>query len=257
MSEEAAPLLLAFVALKSDRVPDPERLLKVLRKTYPVDPAPEVSSSETSDQHLFFDVQDGQAIAALLAAPIPWGDLEGPCHTAWWWPEATRVMRRHSHHLLAVLQGVELSRLEQHVWLTRFIAALCETSDAVGVYWGNGTLVHEARAFCDAAAKVSVEDPDPFLWIDMRLSRDEKNRLRFFTTGMKAFGLAEVEVDRTSWEPNRVLRFCGDIIMYLLKRGPVIRDGETVGQAADERFKVRFASSMWDRDGKVMKIALP
>ena len=28
-----------------------------------------------------------------MPAPIPWSNLEGPCATAWWWPDATEKMK--------------------------------------------------------------------------------------------------------------------------------------------------------------------
>ena len=35
-----------------------------------------------------FSLGGNTAAVALMPAPIPWSNLEGPCETAWWWPEA-------------------------------------------------------------------------------------------------------------------------------------------------------------------------
>ncbi|MGC3972441.1 MAG: hypothetical protein QM775_35380 [Pirellulales bacterium] len=89
----------------------------------------------------------GQLAVSLMPAPIPWHDLEGPCATAWWWPEATEKMRRHTHHFLLAIIGGTLQPIARRVALTKLANAVVKATDSVGVYWGEGTLVHEPSAF--------------------------------------------------------------------------------------------------------------
>jgi hypothetical protein len=253
MADDRSAVLLAFVALTSPRMPTEQQVLDALRDNYPVDPEPEPSPAD-SDK-VFFSVPDGFAFASLMPAPIPWDDLEGPCETAWWWPEATEVMRAHSHHFIVSLMNGAGSPLERHVWLTKFVAAVCEVSDAVGVYWGSGTVVHSAEAFRGLAEVVSADEPFPRLWVDLRLQRGEGGYC-FFSTGLEAFGLPEVEIDQTTWEPQEVLDFCDGIAGYLMQRGEAIGDGETIGRSAEEKIRVRHGKSMWEREGVVMKLEM-
>ena len=44
------------------------------------------------------------------------------------------------------------------------------TPHAAGIYWGNGTLVHEPQAFRAQADGLTVEHLVPQLWIDMARS---------------------------------------------------------------------------------------
>ena len=41
-------------------------------------------------------------IVSAVGEPIPWTDLEGPCKSAWYWPEAARALRGHAAHLLVL-----------------------------------------------------------------------------------------------------------------------------------------------------------
>jgi hypothetical protein len=143
--------------------------------------------------------------------------------------------------------------LERHVWLTKFIGAVTELSDAAGIYWGNGTVVHHPDMFCERAESLTADNPFPLLWIDMRLWQEAQS-IRFATTGLFAFGLPEVEVDRAACTPDELFAFCGSVVSYVLERGSAIPDGDTIGRSVTEKVKVRHSASMWDRKGDVMKL---
>jgi hypothetical protein len=250
-------VMVVFVALNSDRVPKQKDVLALLQSKYAVDPVPEAAADEDTTG-LFFHLPDemGMAFYSLMPAPIPWGDLEGPCETARWWPEAEEVLREHTHHFIVSLMGGPESPIERHIWLTKFVAAVMELSDAAGVYWGPGTLVHNPEFFCELAAKSSSENFTPMLWIDMRIWGDEQRRVYFATTGMAAFGLMEIEIDGAKWNPSELLEFCENIATYVIKRGESIPDGNTLGRSATEKIKVRHAPSMWEREEPVMKLVM-
>ena len=48
-----------------------------------------------------FACGDAHCAVSLMPAPIPWPELEGPCATAWWWPQATERMRAHIRERIA------------------------------------------------------------------------------------------------------------------------------------------------------------
>src|SRR5262245_44009644 len=257
MAEEKSSVIVVFVALNSPRKPAPEEVFALLQDKYAVDPEPEIAAPEGRDTATFFNLPDGMAFYSLMPAPIPWDSLEGPCSTARWWPDAEKKLRNHTHHFIVSLMGGPENLLERHVWLSKFVAALTESSDAAGVYWGNGTLVHSPEAFCQLAEAVSTDDPIPQLWIDMRIWQEEDRKIRFATTGLAAFDLLEIEVDGATWHPGELLEFCANLASYLIKRGSSIPDGDTLGRSAEEKFKVHHKKSMWKRPGKVMKLAIP
>jgi hypothetical protein len=247
--------MIALVALNSPRTPKQEDVLTLLRGKYAVDPVPE-ASAEGGEVAMFFDLPDGMAIYSLMPGPIPWSSLEGPCQTARWWPEAEDVLRNHTFHFIVSLMGGPENPLERHIWLTKFVAAVMELSDAAGVYWGAGTVVHNPKLFCDLAEVASPDDYMPQLWIDMRLWGDEERRVYFATTGLSAFGLPEIEVEGVKWDPRELSEFCENIIRYVIGRGEPIPDGDTIGRSAKEKIKIRHAPSMWERDGPVMRLEM-
>ena len=129
-------------------------------------------------------------------------------------------------------------------------------ADAVGVVWSEGMLVHEPSAFVEQAEGVNAKQIPGPLWIDVRVEKNDDESLRCFTTGLEPLGFAEIEVPRARLEPQELLEFIGDTACYIVNNNMPIKDGETLGRTAEEKFKVRYGKSMFDR-GRVMQIDMP
>jgi len=211
------------------------------------------AEQQWQDKNLVFNFRDGMIAVALMPGPIPWSDLEGPCATAWWWAEAAERMRAHTYHFIVTVMGGTIPPVERRVILTRLVSAVLRHTDAVGVYWAEGTVVHEPTSFLEQAEGISeTQIPGP-LWIDVRLETNDDETLRCFTTGLAPLGHLEIEVPRATLKPQELLEFVGDTACYMVNTSTPIADGETLGRTATEKFKVRHMKSMFDR-GTVMRI---
>jgi hypothetical protein len=202
---------------------------------------------EWQDHSLVFQLGDAQVAVSLMPAPIPWSELEGPCATAWWWPEATRKMQAHTNHFLAALLGGSIEPVERRILLTKIISAIVANADSVGVYWGEGTLVHEPSAFLRQAKSASANNIPGTLWLDVRVERNPDSSSRCFTTGMAPLGFLEIEVEKSSLPPEDLLGFIGNTACYIVNSRLHIPDGDTMGRSATEKYKVRHGPSLFDR----------
>jgi hypothetical protein len=247
-------MLVAMLALYSGELPDTRSFLKSLGRVFPDAPRP--GKIQEDEGQILFPFGGNQAVVGLMPVAIPWSDLEGPCETAWWWPEAAACMSCHTSHLIVALMGSSGDVKERHVRLTHLVAALAEHAHAAGIYWGNGTLVHEPQAFRAQADGLTVEHLVPQLWIDMRAERNGDGSNRFFTTGMHAFSQLEIEIERTTLGAEPLLDLIYPTIDYILTSGVRIRPGETLGRSATEQIKVTYGPSMFESRDKVMKFAL-
>jgi hypothetical protein len=252
MAEDPGPLL-AMVALGSARMPTGSEIVAEFTSNCPVGPT--ATACEERNETIILDLHKGFAFVSLMPAPIPWSDLEGPCETSWWWPEATERMKCHTHHAIVALMAPIDDPTQRHIWLSHLVSAVAKKTDAVGVYWGNGTVVHDPADFQELVADLALNDVEPRLWIDMRLEQNEDGSYRFFTTGMTAFERAELEIDRSQRHPKEILEFTYQIISYLLNGGVNIADGETIGRSEEEKICITYGPSMWERERKVMKLA--
>ncbi len=250
-TEQDSSVLLAMVALRTPSFPDLDAVVAALRSKYP-DSQPEGEMTREGENAVF-PLGPYQAIVSLMPAPIPWDDLEGPCAAAWWWPEAAETLRNHQAHLIVGLMGDAGSALDRHLALTDLVAAVAGQTDAAGIYWGSGAVVHEPKAFQEDAAKLTPDTLAPHLWVDLRLMRNDDGSLRFFTIGMQSLDHCEVEVDRCTMPPAELLGLCHDIIHYILTSDATINDGDTIGRDANEQITVRYEPSMWGQ-GTAMKL---
>jgi hypothetical protein len=248
---------LAMVATANTRLPDAGKILGAC-ETQAVSSGGNLGSlfgrkARPSKEHvwqdgnLVFQYRDAQLAVSLMPVPIPWSSLEGPCATAWWWPDAAEVMRRHTNHFLVALMGGSIDSVERRVVLTKVVSAVVANADAVGVYWGEGTLVHEALAFVRQASSVSAEDIPGPLWIDVRIEKNSDGTFRCFTTGMAPLGFLEIEVIKSSLRPEELMGFVGNTACYIVNRRLHIPDGDTMGRSATEMYKVQHGPSMFDR----------
>ena len=91
----------ALVALDSPHLPEPDELADALQQEFP--DAPPFRPAGRTEALLTGQIGDYTFAVTLVPQPIPWSQLEGPCATAWYWPEAASDLRGHQAHLLLTL----------------------------------------------------------------------------------------------------------------------------------------------------------
>ena len=245
--QEAGDVVIAMITLSGRGVPRSSPLRATLADIADVEEA-EVELSRSEGGRVF-SVGEWMLATTAIPQPIPWSELEGPAATAFWWPEATVMLRKHKAHLLmALMRTPEMSPLERRLAMTRLVAAALPNSDATGVYWGEGTLVYPPGQWRKAANAATLDSPPVQLWVDVRVEPLDDKHIRCFTTGRTAFGLPEMEVPSTTADPDLVYGLIGDTTTYQITTGAVIKSGETIGHDAETRFPVTEGPSMFDRD---------
>ena len=245
-------LAIAMVALKDGEAPVPDRVVAELKKRWP--DAPPARDLSTKKGVLTFKLDDALAAVALMPAPIPWSDLEGPCATAWYWPKAGEAMKAHKAHLIVTLSGGRRTPIDRCLLLTALTAAVTAASNAAGVYWGSGTVLQSPRAFLEVAGEMRQDSLPLRLWIDFRLVPERPGVYSLFTTGMEPFGHMDLEVPKSRQKPEAILDVAYNAAHYLLDRGPVLKDGDTFGTSAEQKIKVRHVASRWGHSSKILSL---
>src|ERR1700730_13787498 len=88
-----------------------------------------VSGIDRGDGEVFsFDVGDEFLALALMPAPYPAADLEGPIATSWMWPPQPPIenVKRHRSHLLITMTGGAADPVRRRLILTA-VTALAAT----------------------------------------------------------------------------------------------------------------------------------
>jgi len=248
------PISIAMVALNSESnsTLSARDIQRDLKFNWPL--LPRAEHTEEKDVTLSFRLGTADVIIARMPAPVPWSDLEGPCSTSWLWPDAATVLRQHAAHLIVTVSG-ELSPLKRARILTQIIASIIGTcKSAVGVYWGDATLVISPPVFREFAVQMAHDGLPVYIWVDFRVGRNQDGSCSGFTTGLKALGHMEFETLNSPEQPGELRERLFGLACYVLQNGPVIKDRDTVGEDANERIRVVFAESSFGHRGKVMRL---
>lgn len=216
---------------------------------------PELEASMTCDDATTrsFELKTGQLILGSMPAPFPWSDLEGPCSTSVLWKNAAEEVGAHRAHIIVTLT-TDLEPVETSILLTKCTAAVLAACDAaIGVFWGNATLVVPKKLFIDFAEQVLPHGPPLDIWVDFRVGWKGSGTSAGFTQGMEALGHMEMETLSVPEKPAELRQRLHDLASYLL-RGAVIRDGETVGRDAKEKLRVVYSESSFGHTRRVMRL---
>lgn len=217
---------------------------------------PELEASATTGEGVTasFKLKNAELVLGNMPAPIPWPDLEGPCSTSVLWKDAAEQVGAHETHIIVTILS-ELNRIEQAILLTKATAAVLASSDAaIGVYWGNATLVVPKKIFVEFAGEVLPHGPPLDIWVDFRVGWQTSTTSSGFTQGMEALGHMEMEAQDSPEKPSDLRQRLHGLARYLVQNGPVIRDGDTVGEDARERIRVVYSDSGFAPDKRVMRL---
>jgi len=252
---------LALIALDSSAMPAERDVCKELVNQFPA--APPLKKTNITDSLLTGSLGPYTVAATLVPQPIPWTRLEGPCATAWYWPQAADTLRPHTAHLLVTLVDEGSRPVEKSICLTQFVTALATaclkpgssatiTNQALGIFWGPGRLVHPTQAFVEQALQMGPKDLPLYLWIDFRIEtipsdqQPGNERFRLYTTGLEALGQTELEVSRYQGNPQQLLELVYNVAHYLVGQHKVVNDGDTIGLTDQVQATIQQRKSMLD-----------
>jgi hypothetical protein len=214
-------------------------------------------ATKPSKKALVFELgQRAQAVLTIVKACIPWPELKGSYESNILWQDAFADLKHHKAFLVASVKDLSpLSPLERSMLLTQLTAAVLNTCPAaLGVLWCNASLLIPPALFCEYAVKILPLGPPIPIWVDIRISPNDRGRMSGFTTGLDALGHMEIETENSPETAAELRTRFEGLVAYLLKNGPVICDGDTIGEGANEKIKVVYSSSSFGKTSTVMRI---
>lgn len=215
--------------------------------------APDDGQAE-KDQ-IAFSVGDDHVIIALMRAPIPWSELEGPCATSILWPKAAEELKPHSGHLIVTVLRRDDDPIASSRMLTQAcVSVLATCAEAPGVYWGNATLLVPSKLFQEFATEIMPSTPPIHIWVDFRVGPTGNGTSSGFTTGMRALGHMEFETENATDSPGELRERFTALADYVLENGPVINDRDTIGEDENAQIRAVYAPSAFGHKETVMRL---
>ena len=214
---------------------DKEQFIRDMKEKWDITVDEYDASEEKDDDALVFEVGDMLAAVSLNNYPIPGGEAEVNAENNYMWPDAVKVAKKHSAHIMVAVLGKEENLLEKGKLFTKVVATCCRQKYATGVYTSG--VVFEP-GFYEGFADMMQNDELPiFNWIWFGLWRDE-NGMNGYTYGMDVFGKDEMEVLGTDAEPGDLRDFLASLVSYVLENDVELQDGETIGFTADDKHTI-------------------
>ena len=192
-------------------------------------------------------IGEQKLLVSFIDAPLPADCFHDDAHQRFWagWESAARAQR--AHVIVASLDTAPdaPSKLQSAALVFATAATLCELlPETLGVSWAASALFIAPDVFRQAAETMRRDQlpvselVKPFWYADAPQDRQSPGLL---TMGLAPFVGREIDHPPTGEQPGAIYNRCLNLALYLMRSGPVIRDGDTVGQTPTQRIVVRFS----------------
>jgi hypothetical protein len=250
---------LAFVLLPEAKLPKGEAIQRAFA-SYAVKgqslryrPEQQSKTKKGGDQILTFETDGGEAMVALMPAPIPKGEAEEAVRYSISSLDGKWKLRPHKAHLIVTLhmRGDVTTRLSL---LTSILAAIADASSALGIYWGYAGATHDPKFFREIA-KERTTLSRLVLWIGVSIAR-EGQRYSLLSYGMNQFELPDLLLVAPAAKSDGAIPFMLDLLGMAVEAGKPFPEGDTVGRSASEKLPVHYVPSPVDSKAKVWRVEM-
>ncbi len=210
-----------------------------------------------SGKTLEIELNDEEITVAPALHPVPKEVTRNALENAWYWPDAESRFGGHRSHMAVVIKDVsESSARLKSMLLTRLTSVIGEALGYVGVYWEPAEAVHSSEAFSESSRAMSEKELPLRIWVRFNLVENPDGTHSLYTTGLDPLGFLELEVRASKRPPENIQGWAFNIAHFLLDRGVLIPDGDTVGVSQSEWIRVHHLPSAIDPERRCLYLDL-
>ena len=246
---------IAMLMLSESATPDPEAILAEFQRRVPNFPS-EVEVVDAPDggskpgSALLFKVDDLLLSVVPVDKPLPAGTLDDAIAADRMWPDARDKLSAHKAHVIvgAITEATDYaSAINIAGLVTAFAATITAMTPTIGVYWSNGKTITEKSRFLEVADGFFAGQPPAtvwvqLLWLDGPPTSEGEPTFAVVTTGLQPFVGYEIEFLPAPLRPRTIAERMFGTVIYLLSKGPVLKDGDSLGVSAEECIRIAFAN---------------
>ena len=198
---------------------------------------------------------DGEMVAlAYIPVQIPWGDIDGIAQYAYNWPTAAQELKDHNGHAIVSVMAGNKTAIERFRILSKVLCAILSTSNAIGIYQGNQSLLIPKSQYLDNIGELKEDETPVTLWVYFGLRKsDEGNNL--YTYGLTEFGKQEIEVIDSKLGFEELYDSVANIVAYLIANDVTFKSGETIGNTAEQKIPIISSKGVFV-DGQSLKLEM-
>jgi hypothetical protein len=233
-------IILGMVMLNDDSSFDIERFTNDFKSNYHSN-----FQEPSGDNASFVFKIDGEMVAfGHMPVPIPSRDIEETAQYAYNWQTALEDTKDHRSHLIvSLLQGGQ-DQINRFKIFTQVLCSLLRTTNAIGVYKGNQSLLITKEDYLRESALMSDDYLPLNLWIYFGLRVTDKGNSGY-THGLKEFNKTELEIVNSSQSLEDIRAFLFNIAYYVLDYDVTFKDGQTIGGSEEEKIAIKYSKGQF------------
>lgn len=235
--------------LLSENTWDKAKLVSDLKLDWDIELPQE--DTEADGDTIVTDISGYRVAISKFPVPVPNGEAELNAQNNFLWADAVAVTKTHQAHIVVAVLGDGEDVREKGLIYTEIMAACCKQETAIGVFTSG--VVFEPTHYLQSAQMIKEEILPIFNWIWFGLYQTEKG-ISAYTYGMDVFGKHEVEIIEADAEPGDVYEFITAIVGYILSADVTLQDGETIGNAEDDKHQITLSRGIALPEQETLKI---
>jgi hypothetical protein len=247
--EQISRIILGMVILQDETPVDLKNFLKDFSHNYG-----DIITELTGDNSACVFTVDQEKIAiGFIGAPIPQGDIEGTAQYSYNWQTALEDTKDHKSHIIVSVMKGGVDQKKRYKIFTQVLCSLLRTTNAIGVYKGNQSLLIPKNDYLSEAGFMSDDYLPVNLWIYFGLRVSSRGNSGY-TYGLKEFGKEEIEIVNSLHNLEEIREFLFNIASYVLDYDVIFQDGQTVGGSEDDKIAISWSKGQFV-EGKSFKLA--
>lgn len=196
-----------------------------------------VSETPRDDEAAVFYIDGEEVAIGYIATQIPWGDIEGTAQYTYTWPTALDDLANHNGHAIVAIFSSNKSALEKFRILSKVVCSILRTSNAIGVYQGSQSLLIPRLHYLLNVDELKSDEIPLMLWVYIGFRKSKKGN-SVYTYGLTDFQKQEMEIIYSQLDLEDLHNFISNICIYVIKNNITLKDGETIGQSAEQKIKI-------------------
>ncbi len=196
-----------------------------------------VTDFDGNDETAVFKV-DGEMVAiTFMPIQIPLNDLENTAKFAYNWNNAIEELKNTDGHAIVSIMSVTKSTKERYQILSKILCSILSTSESIGIYQGNQTLLIPKNQYLDYSQTIKDGGIPVPLWIYIGIRRPEQGN-SIYTYGLKDFNKLEMEIVNSKLEIEELYNFILNITSYVIQNDIIFKSGETLGYTENQKIPI-------------------
>lgn len=213
-----------------------------------------VTNIEGNNDSAIITIDGVNVVIAYMGVPVPSGDIEGVAQYAYNWPSVLDDFKNSTGHAIVSVLSHSKPEVERFALLSKVLHAILSTSDSIGVYQGNQSLLIPKEQYIESAEDLTDDRIPIHLWVYLGLRKSEEGN-SIYTYGMSEFDKYEMEVIDSALPLEELYDFISNICAYVISSNVTFKSGETLGYTDEQKINITLSKGKFV-DGQSFKLEM-